>query len=110
MIRKLILAFGLLFAVSASADNRRIEISVTDKGFSPDHFRVKKGEAVTLAFKRETDKTCAKQVILQLGDGQKVERKRPLGETVLIEATFAKTGELRYGCKMDMITGVITVE
>jgi plastocyanin domain-containing protein len=111
MIRIIFIVLGLsLLTVTAWAAARHIDISVTEKGFAPDAIKVKKGEHVTLAFTRKTDKTCAKKVIVQLGDGQKVEKKLPLNETVIIEATFAKAGELRYGCSMDMITGVITVE
>jgi plastocyanin domain-containing protein len=114
MWKNLVLAFGSLVATGSSpasaAEPRRVEITVTEQGFAPDKLKVKKGERLTLAFTRKTDRTCAKQVILQLGDGQKVEKKLPLNETVLVDATFAKPGELRYACKMDMITGVITVE
>jgi plastocyanin domain-containing protein len=102
----------LLLAATAwaAAAARRIEITVTEKGFSPDKVKVKKGEPITLAFTRKTDKTCAKKVIVQLGDGKKVEKKLPLDQTVELDVTFAKAGELRYGCSMDMITGTITVE
>lgn len=110
MIRYIVLALGLLLTVTAWAATRRVDISVTEKGFAPDAIKVKKGESVTLAFTRKTDKTCAKKVIVQLGDGQKVEKKLPLDETVTLDVTFAKAGELRYGCSMDMYTGVITVE
>jgi plastocyanin len=88
----------------------RLEIVVTDKGFEPDKLTVKQGEPVKLAFTRKTEKTCATEVVLDLGDGQKVEKKLPLNETVEIDATFAKAGELKYACAMDMIKGVVSVE
>ena len=88
---------------------RRIEIAVTQDGFTPDHIAVKAGERVTLAFTRRVERTCAKQVAIQLGGGEKLLRSLPLGETVAIDATFATAGELVYACPMDMITGVITV-
>jgi plastocyanin domain-containing protein len=97
-------------APAAAPMSGKLEITVTEKGFEPDKLRVKAGEPVKLAFTRKTDKTCATEVVLQLGDGQKVEKKLPLGETVEIDATFAKAGELRYACAMDMIAGVVTVE
>jgi plastocyanin len=94
----------------AAAAPARLEIAVTDKGFEPDKLTVKGGEPVKLAFTRKTDKTCATEVILELGDGQKVEKKLPLNETVEIDATFAKAGELKYACGMDMIKGVVIVQ
>ena len=89
---------------------RRIDIAVAQDGFSPDHIRVKAGEPVTLAFTRRIDRTCAKEVVIRLGDGRTVEKDLPLGETVAIDAIFTTTGQLHYACSMDMITGVITVE
>jgi plastocyanin domain-containing protein len=89
---------------------KRIDIEVVEDGFSPEQVTVKAGEPVTLAFTRRVERTCAKEVAIQLGDGTRIERRLPLGETVTIEATFAAGGELRYACPMDMITGVITVE
>ncbi len=97
-------------APAVAATPRQLDIVVTEKGFEPDQLTVKKGEAVQLAFTRKTDKTCAKQVVLQLGDGKKIEKPLPLDETVLIGATFAQGGQLRYACAMDMFAGVITVE
>ncbi len=102
----------LAFAGTATADAKpaRVEISITPKGFSPDHVTVKKDQPVVLAFTRKTDKTCAKAVVLDLGDGKKVTKDLPLDKTVEISATFAKTGELGYACGMDMVHGVLTVQ
>jgi plastocyanin domain-containing protein len=103
---------SLALAGTAAADPKptRVEISVTPKGFSPDHITVKKDQPVVLAFTRKTDKTCAKAVVVDLGDGKKVTKDLPLDKTVEISATFAKTGELSYACGMDMVHGVMTVQ
>jgi plastocyanin len=95
---------------AATPAQGRLEIRVTEQGFEPDHLKVAKGTPVTLAFTRQTDHTCAKQVVLQLGGGKKIEKELPLGQTVLVEATFAEAGELRYACGMDMISGVLSVQ
>lgn len=96
-------------AKPAPAANR-VEISVTRKGFSPDHVTVKKDQPVVLAFKRTTDATCAKAVVVEIGDGKKIQKDLPLDQTVEISATFAKAGELTYACGMDMVHGVMTVQ
>ena len=88
---------------------RRIDITVTEDGFSPDAIQIARNEAVTLAFTRQVKRTCATEVVLELGDGRKVEHELPLGETVLVDVSFARTGQLRYACSMDMIAGSITV-
>lgn len=89
---------------------RRIDITVTADGFTPKAIRVKKGEEVVLVFKRTTDSTCAKEVIVYLDDGKKIEKKLPLNVSVAIVVTFAKTGELGYTCAMQHKAGVIRVE
>lgn len=88
----------------------RIAIAVTEDGFAPDHVKVTHGQPTVLVFTRTTDATCAKAVILELGDGTKVKKDLPLRHPVEIAATFAKAGELRYACSMDMISGVVTVQ
>jgi plastocyanin domain-containing protein len=95
---------------AAKAGTGPVEISVTEQGFEPAKVTVDKGKPVTLAFTRKTDKTCAKEVVIDLGDGQKVEKQLPLDQRVEIPLTFGKTGELKYACSMDMVTGVIVVQ
>ena len=106
-----VVAFSLvmLFVTTAAADPQRADISITRRGFEPDHVAVKKGEAITLAFTRKTDSTCAKQVVVELGDGNSIKKDLPLDQTVEVRATFAKTGELRYACGMDMVHGTLSV-
>jgi plastocyanin domain-containing protein len=87
-----------------------IEINVTKRGFEPADIKVTKGQPVVLAFTRTEEHTCAKDVVVQIGDGKTETRVLPLNERVVIALTFAKTGELGYACKMDMVTGIITVQ
>ena len=89
---------------------RRIEITVTQKGFEPAQIDVKKGEPVVLVFTRKTDKTCAKDILVDAGDDRRVSRTLPLDQPVTVEAVFRKSGRLGYACSMDMITGVIAVQ
>ena len=89
---------------------KRIEITVTPRGFMPDRIEVPAGVPVVLAVTRTTDRTCAKRVIVQLGDGKQVEQDLPLDKVVEVPITFPKKGELRYACAMDMVTGVIVVQ
>ena len=112
-ILSLILAalVGTTPALAKPAHNaNRVEISVTGKGFTPDRVTVKRDQPVVLAFTRTTDATCAKAVVVDLGDGKKVQKDLPLDKTVEIDATFAKAGELTYACGMDMVHGVMTVQ
>lgn len=91
------------------ADGARFDIKVTENGFEPGDVTVPAGKPVKLVFERKTDKTCAKQVVLTLDDGKKIEKELPLNTPVELAATFPKAGKLGYACGMDMIKGTITV-
>lgn len=88
----------------------RYQIAVTEKGFEPGDISVPAAKPVTLVFDRKTDDTCAKQVVLDLGDGNKVTKDLPLNQPVEVAATFPKAGKLTYSCAMDMDHGTITVQ
>lgn len=88
----------------------RFDIKVTDKGFEPDDTVVPAGRPVTLVFERTTDQTCAKEVIVTLADGSKIEKQLPLDTAVEITTTFRAAGKLGYACGMDMVKGTLTVQ
>jgi plastocyanin domain-containing protein len=84
-----------------------IAINVTEKGFEPASARVRQGVPVTLLVTRETDRTCAKEIVLaEYG----IRRELPLGQAVEITFTPRARGTLRYACGMDMIAGQLIVE
>jgi plastocyanin domain-containing protein len=89
---------------------RRIDITITKDGFQPNGITVKKGEDVVLVFTRKTDTTCAKEVVVYVSDGKKVDKKLPLDQPVEIAVRFDKTGELGYTCSMGHVAGVIRVQ
>ena len=105
----IVIAASLLLAQpgKAEASARTIELKVTAKGFEPDQVHVKKGEAVKLLVTRTTDQTCAKQLVVK---DAAVRKDLPLHQPVTIELTPSKTGEIRYACGMDMISGVLVVD
>jgi plastocyanin domain-containing protein len=98
----------LLAALLASTSTpRTIEMTVTRRGFDPARVAVQKGEPVRLVVTRQTDQTCAKEIVISEAG---VREKLPLDKTVTIEFTPKKTGEIRYACGMDMISGVLVVD
>lgn len=110
--------FALALAGTASADTAkskgsdpaRIEITVTKRGFEPENISVAANKKLTLVFTRKTEATCAKTVVVKLGDDKKVEVALPLDKAVEVPVTFAKAGKLSYACTMDMIKGTIVVQ
>lgn len=99
-------AFAIPDASLAAAKARMVEIVVTEKGFEPGRVKVAKGEPLKLVVTRKTDATCAKEIIVA---GENVRADLPLNEAVTIEFTPKRTGEIRYSCGMNMITGVLEV-
>ena len=95
---------------SAPVQPQRVAISVTEKGFEPADVQVPAGKPVTLVFDRMTDHTCAKQVVIKLADGSKIEKDLPLNTPVEVATTFPSAGKVSYACGMNMVTGVITVQ
>ena len=91
----------------AAAQDGRIALSVTEKGFEPSPVQIEKGKPVTLVVTRKTDQTCATELTLP---EYKINQKLPLNQPVEITFTPDKAGELVYGCAMDrMISGVLQV-
>jgi plastocyanin domain-containing protein len=85
-----------------------VTMKVTDKGFEPASVTVKKGEPVTLAITRTTERTCATEIVI---DEHGIKTALPLNKEVKVTFTPKKAGELKYGCAMNkMIGGVLTVQ
>ena len=83
-----------------------IAIAVTEKGFEPAQVEVAQGKPVTLTVTRRTDKTCAKEFVME---AQNIHEKLPLDQPVEITFTPTAVGELRFACGMDMISGKVVV-
>src|SRR4051794_3076877 len=104
---------GLVMALSATSPAAgdkpkpvRLEISITERGFVPGKLRVKKGQPVLLVFTRKTDRTCAREVVIQVTDKKSIAKNLPLDTPIEIATTFPKSGAISYACGMNMHTGV----
>jgi plastocyanin domain-containing protein len=84
-----------------------IEVAVTSDGFVPANIKVRQGQKVRLVVTRKTDRTCATEIVIK---DQGINQALPLNRPVTVEFTPRKTGQIRYACGMDMISGVIVVE
>lgn len=93
---------------AAQARSGTIAMSVTENGFEPTDIKLKKGTPIVLMITRKTDKTCAKEIVI---DEYKIHTMLPLNTAVSVGFTPTKSGELRYGCAMDkMVGGVFVIE
>ncbi len=85
---------------------RTLNVSVTGNGFEPSKIKANKGEKVRLVVTRKTNSTCAKEIVIK---DHGINQPLPLDKAVAVEFTPAKSGEIRYACGMDMISGVVFV-
>jgi plastocyanin domain-containing protein len=85
---------------------RTVQMAVTDEGFEPSKVKVKKGEKVRFVVTRKTDSTCAKEIVVK---DHGINQPLPLNEPVTVEFTPKKSGEIRYACGMDHISGVVFI-
>lgn len=85
---------------------RTVEMQVTEDGFVPAKIKAMKGEKLRLVITRKTDKTCATEIVVK---DHGIDTKLPLNKPVTVELTPKKSGEIKYACGMDMITGIIFV-
>ena len=93
-------------APSVSADGTRtIPINVNDEGYDPSKISARPGEKLELEFTRRSKSACSEQV--KIADGAPV--SLPVDKPVKIAVTAPASGEIRFACGMDMMTGVIVV-
>ena len=85
---------------------RTVEMAVTEDGFVPAKIKASKGEKLRLVITRKTERTCATEIVIK---DHGINQPLPLNKTVMVEVSPKKSGEIRYACGMDMITGVIFV-
>ena len=90
--------------------NSKALAALSDVYAAADDIKVKKGEPMTFVFERKTDKTCAKEVIIHVDEGNEIEKKLPLNQPVEVAVTFPKSGDVVYACGMDMVKGSIHVQ
>lgn len=86
---------------------KTVAVEVGADGFSPSSITVKKGEPVTLAFKRTTDKTCATSVVFP---ELKLEKSLPLNEVVAIDVPTDRARTLAFQCGMAMYKSKVVVQ
>jgi plastocyanin domain-containing protein len=85
---------------------RTVEVAVTDNGFEPSKVKAMKGEKVRLVVTRKTDSTCAKEIVIK---DHGINQPLPLDKAVTVVFTPTKSGEIRYACGMDHVSGIVFI-
>lgn len=94
-------------AADARKAGRTVQLTVTEDGYVPDRVEARKGEPLTLVVTRRTERTCATELVVkEYGINQPL----PMGKPVTITFTPSKSGQVRFACAMDMISGTLVVQ
>jgi plastocyanin domain-containing protein len=93
-------------ASPSSTTSKVVAITVTEKGFEPDHVEAAASQPLTLRFTRKVEQTCADAVEVQ---GDPVRHMLPLDKAVDVKVKVPASGEIAFACPMDMYRGAIKV-
>lgn len=86
---------------------QNVRISLTERGYQPETFRLKKGIPARITFIRKTEDDCGKEVVIP---AYNIKRDLPLNQPVTIRFTPRKAGSFSFICGMDMLRGKIIVQ
>ena len=92
---------------AAPKGGARVEaVAVDDKGFTPSKIEVKKGQKLTLRFKRTSESTCATKVVFP---EIKLEKELPMNKVVDVEVPTDEARTLAFQCGMGMYKSSVVV-
>jgi len=92
---------------SQSSRTQSVTVTLSDKGYQPESFKLRKGVPARVTFVRKVEATCGNEIVLA---EYNIKRELPLNQPVTVEFTPAKTGEFKFACGMDMLRGKIIVK
>ena len=108
--------FVFCIALSASAINaapvrhrpkvQRVTINLTNQGYRPESFRLRRGVPAAVTFIRRTKDSCGEVVVLP---AYGIRRTLPFNQPLTVTFTPRKTGTFDFTCGMDMLRGQIIV-
>ena len=84
-----------------------VRINLTERGYQPSSFRLKKGVPAHVTFIRKTTDECGEEIVIP---AYNIRRFLPVGRAVLVRFTPKKTGTFGFACGMDMLHGKLIVQ
>src|SRR6266480_6620499 len=96
------LLFGILINVAgertiAKPKVQAAKIRISERGYEPKAFKLRRGVPARVTFVRTTDATCAKEIVLPDFD---IRRALPLNQPVVVNFTPNKRGTFTFVCGM----------
>ena len=96
-------AFG---QTARHAKVQKVTVRLTENGYRPSEFRLRRGTRAHVTFIRKTEATCGQVIVIP---AYGVHRDLPLNRRVTITFTPRRTGTFNFTCGMDMLRGKIVV-
>ena len=84
-----------------------VRINLTEGGYKPSSFRLKKGVPARVTFVRKTADECGEEIVIP---AYNIRRFLPVGKAVSVRFTPTKTGTFGFACGMDMLHGKLIVQ
>ena len=115
--RTILLLCGMLFlmfgSISINAQVKKkprlqtAQVLITENGYSRTSIRLRRGVPTKITFLRQTDATCATEVVIpEYG----IQRGLPLGTPTTVSFTPKRSGEFNFTCGMNMMRGRLIVQ
>ena len=84
-----------------------VMIRITERGYEPLSFKLRRGVPARITFWRTSDATCAKAIVLP---DFNIRRALPLNQPVVVRFTPNKTGSFTFVCGLNMMRGQLIVQ
>lgn len=84
-----------------------VRINLTERGYQPSSFTLKKDVPARVTFIRKTADECGEEIVIP---AYNIRRFLPVGKAVLVRFTPTKTGTFNFACGMDMLQGKLIVQ
>jgi plastocyanin domain-containing protein len=93
--------------IAQDKEVQSVKVNITDNGFEPSTFQLKKGVPARVTFLLQSEVSCAKEIVIS---AYHIKRALPLNEPVVVEFTPDKSGEFSFACGMGMLKGKLVVQ
>ena len=97
-------------AMRAEQENKAVQsvkVELTEKGYQPASFKLRRGVPARITFIRRIEETCGKAIAIP---EYNIRRPLPLNEPVVVEFTPNKSGRFNFTCGMGMLRGTVIVQ
>ncbi len=109
MIGSLVANGSGVYATTPKQPGKRVQnarILITETGYSRNTVRLRRGVPARLTFVRQTDATCATEIVIP---AYGINKSLPLGRSVVVAFTPNRSGEFTFTCGMNMMRGKLIV-